>query len=1044
MEIEMGKTKASLPVSDNDHADVRSYLNLPRTDGDKEVGAHPPSGSQMPPTTKSPMGPIDSIDLKVLLTVLARVKEGDFTARVPLDWTGAAGRVAENLNDVIVANQTLEAELDRISHVVGDQGKLSQRILPGGNTQTWSESVKSVNSLIDALVRPTSEMQRVIGAVADGDLSKKISVQVQGEMLELKNTINAMVDQLNGFVSELTRVAREVGTEGKLGQAAAVTIEVGGVWKDLTDNVNLMARNLTGQVRNIAEVTTAVANGDLSKKISIDVSGEFLELKNTINAMVDQLNGFVSELTRVAREVGTEGRLGGQAQLKGVGGVWKDLTENVNRLAANLTNQVRAITEVATAVTEGDLTRQVRVEASGEVAALKDKLNEMIRNLRETTRQNIEQDWLKTNRERFSRMLQGQRDLPTVSNMILSELAPLVSAQHGVFYSMTNGPNGEEPVLAFQAGYGYEERRHLSSSFRLGEGLVGQCAKEGKRILITEVPNDYVRISSGLGSSPPLNIIVLPVLFEGSVLAVVELASFSPFSPTHQTFLDQLTESIGLVLNTVEANTVTENLLTQSQSQAEELRVQQEELRESNEDLARQAKRLADQNIEAKRRSQEVEQAKRLVEEKAGQLAVSSKYKSEFIANMSHELRTPLNSLLMLAEQLQDNPDSNMTKTQVEYASVILSSGRDLLKLLNNILDLAKVESGTVTVEETDVSLAKLRTDLLREFEPVARERSLAYAVEIAPDCPRHIVTDAQRLGQILRNLLANAFKFTSQGEVRLEICQVENGWSQETVSQVDAALVVAFTVSDTGVGIEADQLQRIFEAFAQGDGSTSRLYGGTGLGLSISQTLVGLLGGEITVTSSPGQGSRFSVYLPVNLLEPNSVTVGVEVMPLESIGLALRSPEGGPELGHPEPTSKGQSENALDDHPFGGMNILVVDDDFRNVFALTALLERGNATVAVAENGINAIAVLMQDPSIDLVLMDIMMPGMDGYATTRAIRKIEQFVTMPIIAVTGKVLSGERERCIDAGANDYVSKPVNTAELLSAIAPWIRVRTAS
>ena len=340
--------------------------------------------------------------------MLAHVKEGDFTARVPLDWTGVAGRVAESLNDVIVANQALEAGLGRISQVVGDQGKLSQRIVLGGNTQTWSRSVKSLNSLIDALVRPTSEMQRVIGAVADGDLSKKISVEVQGEMLELKNTINAMVDQLNGFVSELTRVAREVGTEGKLGQAAAVTIEVGGVWKDLTDDVNLMARNLTGQVRNIAEVTTAVANGDLSKKISIDVSGEFLELKNTINAMVDQLNGFVSELTRVAREVGTEGRLGGQAQLKEVGGVWKDLTDNVNRLAANLTNQVRAIAEVATAVTEGDLTRQVRVEANGEVAALKDKLNEMIRNLRETTRQNIEQDWLKTNRERFSRMLQGR------------------------------------------------------------------------------------------------------------------------------------------------------------------------------------------------------------------------------------------------------------------------------------------------------------------------------------------------------------------------------------------------------------------------------------------------------------------------------------------------------------------------------------------------------------------------------------------------------------------------------------------------------------
>jgi HAMP domain-containing protein len=385
-------------------------------------------------------------------------------------------------------------------------GSGRSEVLPGA-TQSWSGSVESVNSLIDALVRPTSETQRVVGAIADGDLSKKITGDVHGEMLELKNTVNAMVDQLNGFISEVTRVVRDVGTEGKLGQAAAVTIEVGGVWKDLTDNVN--------------------------------------------------------------------------------------------QLAANLTNQVRAISDVATAVTQGDLTRQVGVEANGEVAELKDKLNEMIRNLRETTRQNTEQDWLKTNLERFTRMLQGQRDLTTVSNLILSELAPLVSAQHAVFYAMTSPSDGSEPLLKFEAGYGYEERKHLLTTFRVGQGLVGQCAKEKQRILLTEVPPDYVRINSGLGDSTPLNIIVLPVLFEGSVRAVVELASFSPFSEAHQTFLDQLPESIGLVLNTIEADTLTENLLKRSQSQAEELRAQQAELRESNEDLERQTKLLAQQNVEA-------------------------------------------------------------------------------------------------------------------------------------------------------------------------------------------------------------------------------------------------------------------------------------------------------------------------------------------------------------------------------------------------------------------------------------------------------------
>ncbi|HUP75314.1 MAG TPA: ATP-binding protein [Acidimicrobiales bacterium] len=971
--------------------------------------------------------PADCVDVKVLLGVLAQVKAGDFSARMPLDWTGVAGKVADGLNDVIIANNALEQELARVSQVVGKNGWLSQRLVLGGWTQSWSRGVESVNNLIDDLVRPTLEMQRVIGAVAGGDLSQKVSADVRGEMLELKNTINAMVDQLNGFISEVTRVAREVGTEGKLGQAAAVTIEVGGVWKELTDNVNLMAGNLTGQVRNIAEVTTAVANGDLSKKITIDVKGEFLELKNTVNAMVDQLNAFAGEVTRVAREVGVEGRLGGQAQSKEVAGVWKDLTDNVNQLAANLTNQVRAIAEVATAVTEGDLTRQVQMEASGEVAVLKDTLNEMIRNLRETTRQNVEQDWLRTNRERFTRMLQGQRDLETVSNMILCELAPLVAAQHGVFYSMTSPSDGGEPVLQFQAGYGYEERRHLSTTYRVGEGLVGQCAKEKKRILLTEVPGDYVKINSGLGASTPLNIIVMPVLFEGSVRAVVELASFSAFSVTHQAFLDQLPESIGLVLNTIEADTVRENLLEQSQSLAEELRAQQEELRESNEDLGRQAQLLAEQNTESEQKNQEIAESKRLVEEKAAQLAISSKYKSEFIANMSHELRTPLNSLLILAQQLEDNIDHNMTETQVEYASVIHSSGNDLLNLLNSILELAKVESGTISVETIDVSIGQLRTALVREFEHVAEKQGLAFSMAVAADVPAVIVTDPQRLRQIMKNLLANAFRFTERGEVHVRVTTAQKGWSPEIETLVDASSVVAFAVSDTGIGIEAEHQHRIFEAFAQGDGSTARIYGGSGLGLSISRELVGLLGGEITVTSTPGQGSTFTVYLPVG--EPALSPSGPAAPPFSLIAAVAKR-------------SFPSAESS--DRTLEGVKVLLVDDDFRNIFAMTALLERAHAVVVVAESGAQAIAALDRAPDIALVLMDIMMPIMDGYTTIRAIRARDQFTALPIVAVTGKMVPGERERCLEAGADECIAKPIDTAAFLATLAPWLPARIGS
>ncbi len=978
------------------------------------------------------------VEAGVMLDVLARLKGGDFTARMPLDWTGLAGKVADGLNDVIIANQALELELARVADVVGRQGHLSQRVVMGAWGQGWLRSVGSVNGLIDSLVRPTSEMQRVIGAVADGDLSKKVSVDVRGEMLELKNTINGMVDQLNGFASEVTRVAREVGTEGKLGQAAAVTIEVGGVWKDLTDNVNLMAGNLTGQVRNIAEVTTAVANGDLSKKISINVQGEFLELKNTVNAMVDQLNAFAGEVTRVAREVGVEGRLGGQAKSREVGGVWKDLTDNVNQLAANLTNQVRAISEVATAVTEGDLTRQVTVEASGEVAVLKDKLNEMIRNLRETTRQNVEQDWLKTNLERFTRMLQGQRDLDTVANMILSELAPLVSAQHGVFYAMRTPPAGGPEALVLQAGYGYKQRKQLNTSFRLGEGLVGQCAKEKKRILLTEVPSDYVRINSGLGSSPPLNIIVLPVLFEGVILAVVELSSFCAFSPIHQAFLEQITDSIGLVLNTIEADTLTENLLRQSQSLAEELRAQQEELRGTNEDLGRQASLLAAKNIEAENKNKEVQEAKRLVEEKAGQLAVSSKYKSEFIANMSHELRTPLNTLLILAEQLADNPDHNMTQVQVEYATVIQSAGRDLLDLLNSILDLAKVESGTITIHPTTINLDELCTTIRREFTPVANKTQLGFTISIAAGCPPTIHTDQQRLRQIITNLLSNAFKFTVSGSVHLTLGRATTGWNHANDALAGAPWVLACTIADTGIGITDHQQQHIFDEFAQGDGTTNRLYGGTGLGLSISRELATLLHAEITVQSTPGSGSTFTLYLPGTTQPatptptPNGTAAGERRptagdRPVVPAALDVeRRPNG---VGATPPT----------DGDLTGCTILVIDDDVRNIFALTALLERLNATVLTAESGPDAMRIIEGDGELTLVLTDIMMPAMDGYAVIRTIRRIKRFAALPIIAITASATDGERQRCLDAGANEYVAKPVSTGDLMRALSPWVR-----
>jgi HAMP domain-containing protein/CheY-like chemotaxis protein/signal transduction histidine kinase len=1276
--------------------------------------------------------------------VTKAVAEGDLSRKITVDVRGEILELKETMNTMVDQLRAFASEVTRVAREVGTEGILGGQARVEGVSGVWKDLTDNVNSMALNLTSQVRNIADVTTAVAQGDLSRKITVDVRGEVLALKNTINTMVDQLSSFADEVTRVAREVGTEGQLGGQAKVK-GVSGTWKDLTDSVNTLADNLTSQVRNIAEVTTAVAKGDLSKKITVEVRGEIAALKNTINTMVDQLSTFADEVTRVAKEVGTEGQLGGQAEVKGVSGVWKDLTDNVNVMASSLTTQVRAIADVSTAVTQGDLTRSIAVEAKGEVAELKDNINEMIRNLAETTRRNAEQDWLNSNLARFTGMMQGQRDLQTVSRMIMSELTPLVGAHHGAFF-ITEG-EGDSLELRLISSYAFKQRKSVANRFKLGEGLVGQAALESTAILLTEAPPDYIRIASGLGDAAPHNVLVLPALFEDQVMAVIELASFSPFSETHQSFLDQLMESVGIVINVIQQNMRTEELLMQSQTLTEELQErseelqsqqeelkrsnselemqaaslkaseellqqQQEELQQTNEELEEKAQLLEDQNRRIEQKNAEIEEARRAIEDKAEQLAVSSKYKSEFLANMSHELRTPLNSLLILAKLLSENTDGNLSDKQIEFARTIYTAGSDLLDLINDILDLSKVEAGKMDVHITDVALAEIRDYVERTFHPLCNEKTLEFSVEIhGANVPPTIVTDEQRLQQILKNLLSNACKFTDAGAVTLRVALAEERSHLEHPSLRDAETVLAFEVIDTGIGIPHDKLRHIFEAFQQADGTTSRRYGGTGLGLSISREIARLLGGEIHVMSTVGEGSTFTLYLPGTYREQPSLEEELErvlshprrngsetpppeldpalLLPTEidddrdSIeegdrvvlvveddadfartvlevarsrgfkGIAAMRGDAGLALAreykpdaivldvklpvmdgltvldhlkhHPETrhipvhvvtaaedgkqsalragavaftqkpialealeqafgeistfiergvrnllvvdddetqrqaiiellgdgedvrvSAVGSSEEALQaleeqrfdcmvldlklpqmqgfqllekvktderfrglpviiytgknltrreetklrryaetiivkdvrsperlldetslflhrvesrlpeekrkmlqqlhsaDAVFEGKTVLIVDDDVRNVFALASALEARGMNVIYAETGEEGLRALDEHPAVDLVLMDIMMPELDGYETIKVIREDGRFDKLPIISLTAKAMKGDREKSIGAGASDYITKPVDTDQLLSLMRVWLYDRSST
>jgi len=973
-----------------------------------------------------------------IATVTTAVANGDLSKKITVDVRGEVLQLKETINTMVDQLNGFAREVTRVAREVGIEGRLGGLAYVPTVAGVWKDLTDNVNLMANNLTGQVRNIAAVTTAVAKGDLSRKITVDVKGEILELKNTINIMVDQLNAFGSEVTRVAREVGTEGKLGGQANVE-GVSGIWKDLTESVNLMADNLTDQVRGIARVVTDVALGNLKQKMMVPAKGEVASLAETINDMVDTLATFSDQVTRVAREVGVEGRLGGQAVVPGASGSWKDLVDNVNELAANLTTQVRAIGEVATAVTKGDLTRSIQVAARGEVADLKDNVNQMIRNLKETTQRNTEQNWLKTNLARMTRVLQGQRDIMTVSRTLLSELAPLVGSQHAVLYIMQGPP--EAMRLKLMASYGYQERKSLSREWAIGEGVVGQAAFERQRILISNVPDDYVQIVSGLGHATPSNIVVLPILFESQVMAVIELAAFERFQAIHLNFLDQLAEGLGIVFNSIETASRTESLLQQSQSLAGELKARQEDLQKTNTELEEKARQLSEQNVEVERKNREIEIARENLQEQAEQLALTSKYKSDFLTNMSHELRTPLNSLLLLAEQLRQNLEHNLSQKQLEMIKVIHGAGSDLLQLINDILDLSRIESGNVRLNLEDVPLAKISDEMAHTFRHLAEAKGLAFHVEFAPDLPRALRTDGQRLLQVLKNLISNAIKFTAKGGVTVSARRAADGdWSPDRQALARAPLVIAFSVADTGIGIPHSKQKLIFEAFQQADTSTSRRYGGTGLGLAISREIAQLLDGELRVESDKDAGSTFTFYVPQQsgAMSKQNDSPGSEPAPKQ---------ESRPK---PDPQTRPVDMPAESPAPFPasianeniqGKQMLIVDDDMRNLFALTSLLEQHGVTVFTAESGKEAIEQLNDLPDIDIVLMDIMMPEMDGYEAMQKIRGNPKFKDLPIIALTVKAMAGDREKCLAAGASDYAPKPIDTEQLLSQLRAWSHKR---
>jgi HAMP domain-containing protein/CheY-like chemotaxis protein/signal transduction histidine kinase len=1232
--------------------------------------------------TNNVNGMADNLTAQVrnIAEVTTAVAKGDLTKKITVEAKGEVLTLKGTINVMVDQLSDFSSEVSRVAKDVGTEGILGGQAKVEDVLGTWLELTNNVNGMADNLTAQVRNIAEVTTAVAKGDLTKKITVEAKGEVLTLKGTINVMVDQLSAFSSEVSRVAKDVGTEGILGGQAKVE-GVSGTWLELTNNVNGMADNLTAQVRNIAEVTTAVAKGDLTKKITVEAKGEVLTLKGTINVMVDQLSAFSSEVSRVAKDVGTEGILGGQAKVEDVSGTWLELTNNVNGMANNLTAQVRSIIEVAKAVIAGDLTRAIEIDTKGELLELKNNINRMINALASVEKSNKNQNWIKDGVSSLNVGILDNDKLVDQINTSITQLSRYVNAGMGALYLYDK----ESKTLRLEGSYAYIKRADVMNSFKIGEGIVGQVAYEKKPILLTSVP-DGATIHSGTTKAKALNIYTYPLVFKDDLIGVVEVASYEEFDAIMLEYIDSALMALaGSLYVSIQAN-ATSNLLVQSKAQSEELEEKSLQLQAQNKELEEQRQSMDSQRHELEIKNSDLELAQVEVNKRAQDLEDANRYKSEFLANMSHELRTPLNSMLLLSSSLSKVKDIEPEKMN-KQAATIYDAGSSLLNLINDILDLSKIEANLMSLNIEEVHASSLLRELKELFIPQAEDKNIQLDSVISSDALTVFSSDKSKLTQILVNFLSNAMKFTDKnGSITIEVT--------ESTEEDKDIRPISISIIDNGIGIVEEKIDLVFEAFKQADGGTSRQYGGTGLGLSISKELSTLLGGRIVVNSVVNEGSKFSILLPLeintdlideSLVEhlkyekilstvlpiDNSIPIiddrknlnkqdllilvvdndavfanilveeihklghkaivacdgseaismarefmptaiildillpiinGMEVLRIlksdistrhipikilsssEPLTIAKRlgaidfikkpikenelnklindlidfsksieksiliieddkvqaeylknfltdknitvkafgtAKQGLKEiltnkydcaivdLNLPDMsgfkllkliqkenihlpiiiyTSKDLTDNELKgirensdavvlktatsngrlieevslflhivknslneekqhllsqamntDSALEGKKILMVDDDIRNIYALSSVLEDKGLCITSAQNGEEALALLKNtNNNFDIVLMDIMMPVMDGYEAMREIRKDNKLKTIPIIALTAKAQFEDRQLCINAGANDYMAKPIDHEQLLSLIKVWL------